>query len=126
MTTYGRREVVTRRCEYSIGSPAMADEFLKVFEMATADWRERNGTDDVPGDWCTVESRDDEVVIRFEVEEPPDANKARIERAKSAYAEAILKERTHAGGGGRDSHLAEDDLVPIWEALTGPVEMDRG
>lgn len=70
MTTYSRREIVTKRVEYGIESGSVVGDFYKVAGIAWADYCSRTGQDSerVPDDWARIEARDDEIVIRFDVE----------------------------------------------------------
>lgn len=70
MTTYSRREIVSRRVEYGVESGACIGEFEKVRSIAFADYCQRSGLNPESSiahsdDWATVEPRDDEVVIAF-------------------------------------------------------------
>lgn len=122
MASYTSREVVTRRVEYAVPAGPLGSamgEFDKAYAAALADWRQRNGkTKDDPlyDDWAHVFPRDDEVVIVFDIEEPPDADRQRVEAARRAYAE-VLKTLASNSGRGRGGQLGEEDLAPIGFAL---------
>jgi hypothetical protein len=119
VASYTCREVVTRRVEYAIPSGDVMGEFDKAYNSAVADWRRRNGKTDadrLSDDWARVEARDDEVVIVFDVEEPPDADRQRIEAAREAYAK-VLHSLVINAGHGHGGQFAEEDLAPIGFAL---------
>lgn len=71
MPNYTRREMVTRRMEYGVESGSFVGEFYKVVGIAWSDYCTRTGRadrDQLPDDWATVEARDDEIVLRFDIE----------------------------------------------------------
>jgi len=68
VTTYSKREVVTRRVEYGIESGQPTDVFLKVYAIARRDYEERSGITEIWDDWAKIYARDDEIVIAFDVE----------------------------------------------------------
>ncbi len=116
MATYTWREVVTRRVEYAVPSGSPAGEFDKTWAAARGDYRQRNGLADaatsLPDHWARVEARDEEVVIVFDIKEPADADRQRVEAVRVAYAEVLGRLQTKAGRG-PGGQLVEEDLAPI-------------
>lgn len=75
MTTYARREIVTHRVEYGVAAGADIGTFEKVKGIAFTDYCQRKGLSRESSiawsdDWATIEPRDDETVIVFQVEHP--------------------------------------------------------
>lgn len=65
MAQYTRREVATKHVEYVVPSPCVWIEIDKALSAARNELGERARWDNA----ATVEARDDEIVIRFLVEE---------------------------------------------------------
>lgn len=71
MTTYGRKEIVSRIVEFAVKSGSDVGTVSKVEAIAYDNYctlTGRSPADHVYDDWCTVEARDDEIVFRFVVE----------------------------------------------------------
>ena len=72
MASFDRREVTIRRVEYSLDSPTNNGEMRKALTTAITEYRRLNNIG--PGyheydDWLTIEARDGDVVLWFEVKE---------------------------------------------------------
>lgn len=109
MTTYAKREIVSRRIEYGVESGQPIGEFDTVYGIAHADWARRNGIDPKQhGDagWARLEARDDEIVIAFTVEADADA----ADQADRIKAVLDLADRLDALGW--EQALTHGDDIP--------------
>ncbi len=73
MATYSSREVVTRRVEYFVPSPAAGAEVWKAWEAAESAYRVGHGLSSravLADDALTFTAWDDEIRISFTIEEP--------------------------------------------------------
>lgn len=90
MTTYAKREIVTRRIEYGVESGQVAGTFNTVYRLAAADYTRR--TDREPDDgWARIEARDDEIAIVFEVEYEAKQADEEIGRLATLLGEAEIR-----------------------------------
>ena len=82
MTSYSKREIVSRRVEYGVEAGADIGTFEKVKRIAFVDYCQRSGLNpessiSYSDDWATVEPRDDEVVVAFVFEKRVEAGESR-------------------------------------------------
>lgn len=75
MNDYSRREIATIRIEFAMPSGTFIGEIGKLEAVAWQDFCRLNGN--APGgfrpdDWCRYESRDDEIVLVFQVDKKVD------------------------------------------------------
>lgn len=71
MTSYAKREIVTRRIEYGIEAGCEIGVLYRVMAIAWRDYCTRKGIDPdsmVTDDWARIIPRDEETVIAFTVE----------------------------------------------------------
>jgi hypothetical protein len=121
VTTYDRREIITRRIEYAIPTGSDMGTFDRVRGIAWQDFCQRRGHDPQAAyfdDWAEVDARDEEIAIVFAVDEKPAAADETLKRIRDAHAELSRREATNSGHG-RDGHLNLEDLDLICRAFTG-------